>query len=150
LANYLAKTTSLHDLCLRDLKLGALSREAFLKFARGLCQNQSIIRLNMSKNKLSAYFKVFVDEGLRSYNLECLDLSSNSIENRAAPSLEKMIVQLRNLQELNLARNSINFHGIHALINGLKLNKRLRSLKYPISSTPLVSAINGSQQMTCS
>lgn len=79
LASYLQKTSTLHELGLRDLQLGSLNPVLFTKFARGLGQNQSIIRLNLSKNKLSQHFKILVDEGLRSYILEGLDLSSNSI-----------------------------------------------------------------------
>lgn len=66
---------------------------------------------------------------MKSYNLESLDLSHNFIQNNHAESLELLILQLKNLQDLNLSKNTLNFHGINAIANGLKYNKRLKSIK---------------------
>lgn len=83
----------------------------------------------MSNNYLGRYFNDVVRYGIRSYNLNHLDLSSNYLENKHFRLIELLIKSLKNLVELNLSNNQISFHGVNAIYKALMNNKRLKRLQ---------------------
>ena len=64
------------------------------------------------------------------YKLEVLDLSYNQLEAKHSPYIEKMLISLKNLQEVNFSRNCINFEGLAAINRSLHANRTIKRLKY--------------------
>ncbi|CAD8144984.1 unnamed protein product [Paramecium pentaurelia] len=126
---FLRKSTIIHDLNLRDLSLGTMKKDCIKKLSEALF-NSSIKYLNLSKNRMYKQIKrLFNSNNLGSnYKLEVLDLSYNYLEAKHAPYIEKMLMSLKNLQEVNFSRNCINFEGLAAINRSLFSNRTLKRL----------------------
>lgn len=56
-------------------------------------------------------------------------MSYNGLEAKHSYYIEKMMMSLKNLQEINFSRNSINFEGLAAINRSLFTNRTLKRLK---------------------
>lgn len=120
-------------MCLAELDIHSnlVTTEGFCKLMVCLAINNKVKRLNVSKNQISADFKMFkqVQRFLSSNNtLEHLDLSFCELHEKAGKSIGKGLRGNRNLQSLILKGNPIK-EGVIEIAKAFNQNKKALCLK---------------------
>ena len=114
----------------RALKCSSLMQEVHINLSRQLQQIKNPITFEcecrLTINPAAAALLV---EGMKSTNLQTLNLSYKSIGSRGAAALAEGLKCFTNLQTLDLCFNSIRSDGVVALAEGLKCCTNLQTLK---------------------
>ncbi|KAM3141896.1 hypothetical protein pb186bvf_005982 [Paramecium bursaria] len=138
LIKLLQKSTTLHDLSLRDLNLGNLPTDSIKRLSEALF-NSSVKYLNLSKNRLYKCIQhLFHFHHSRlgwNYRIESLDISQNLLESQHAQYIEIILSQFKNLTDLNISRNSLNFHVLQSINRTISSNRSIKRLN--LSKTKL-------------
>ena len=112
----------LHELNLSNNNFGSLSSNQMKELGQGIRDNLNLIRLDISKNKLSRKAKFLIEKLSSSGSLQELNLRDNVIDEENAKAIYEMIKNSR-LCALNLEGNLIGNQTIEAISSALRYNK---------------------------
>ena len=106
----------------------SIKDEGFITLAKGLNNNQSLVKLIISKNDIHPRgLEIGLDE-ITSNKLYYLNISNNPILDVGIKKLTDSIKNFNNLHRLNVSNCSFEFPGFEHLINALQFIKRIEYL----------------------
>ena len=106
----------------------SIKDEGFITLAKGLNNNQSLVKLIISNNDIHPKgLEIGLDE-ITSNKLYYLNISNNPILDVGIKKLTDSIKNFNNLHKLNVSNCSFEFPGFEHLINALQFIKRIEYL----------------------
>ena len=106
----------------------SIKDEGFITLAKGLNNNQSLVKLIISNNDIHPKgLEIGLDE-ITSNKLYYLNISNNPILDVGIKKLTDSIKNFNNLHRLNVSNCSFEFPGFEHLINALQFIKRIEYL----------------------
>jgi len=100
-----------------------------VKFNLFLFRNNSLEKLDISRNRLGAQRTMDIAKGLSvNHSLKSLRMNINRIGARGAQVLAKMLINNHSLEELELSYNEIFNDGVQLIAQGLVQNHALKRL----------------------
>ena len=135
------KISSIQNLSLASCGLGPVISDVATIFTH----NQRIKYLDFSHNQINDKgFEKFQDYPINNSSLEVIDFSNNYISDKSAKIFFKNLISNNNIKRLNFNDNQLKNESGFAILEVLKINHSLLSLKlkYNIIGAKILNAIN--------
>ena len=129
LANYITLTTKLKTLSLKNLYLGRMPLKELELLSQAFPTNNSIVTLDLSKNKLNNHLELFLKAICQMKSLKSLNISYNQLSNKNSSVISEFLINSPFLESFDLSSNLISFVTVDKICNAVIHNNEKLALK---------------------